>query len=64
MENQEISVKSQKFKELYPSAQFSSENENFVNISKRLLKNRKFLNFSCNALFHMKTRILSQIFYP
>ena len=42
MENQEISVKSQKFKELYPSAQFSSENENFVNISKRLLKNRNW----------------------
>ena len=36
----EISGKSQNFIELFPSAQSSFRNENFVNISKKLLKNR------------------------
>ena len=35
-----MSEKSQNFKELQPSAQSSSQNENIVNISKKLLKNR------------------------
>ena len=45
--------------ELYPSAQSSSQKENFVNTSKKLLQNR---NFSRGALFHMKTRVFPKYF--
>ena len=34
-----VSQKSQNFIELYPSTQSSSQNKNFVNTSKKLLKN-------------------------
>ena len=37
--NQEISGRSQIFKELYPSVQSSSQNESFVNTSKNSSKN-------------------------
>ena len=38
--NQERFAKSQNFIELYPSAEPSCQNENFVNISKKFLKNK------------------------
>ena len=38
--NYEKSEKSQNFRELEPSAQSSSQNKNFVDTSKKLLKNR------------------------
>ena len=39
LENKEILRRSQILIELWPSAQSSSQNENFVNTSKNLLKN-------------------------
>ena len=39
-DNLEIPGKSQNFIELYPSAQSSFQNENFVNTSKKLPRNR------------------------
>ena len=38
--NLKVSGKPQNFIELFPSAQFSSRNENFVSASKNLLKGR------------------------
>ena len=66
----EISGKSQNFIELFPSAQSSFRNENFVNISKKLLKNRNWtfpvvgyftrkLEFASNIL----RMIVTQVFY-
>ena len=43
LENQEISGKSQKCKELLPSAQSSSRNKNFASTSKNLLKKRNWI---------------------
>ena len=40
LENQEIWKRSQNFIELWSSAQSSYQNDNFVNTSKKLLKNR------------------------
>ena len=42
LRNLEIPGKSQKFKELLPSSQSSSQNGNFVSISKNLIKNRNW----------------------
>ena len=42
------------------SAQSSCKNQNFVNTSKKLLKNK--LNFSDDKLFHMKTRVSLKYF--
>ena len=53
------SGKSSKF--IWLSAQSSSQNENFVSISKKLLKKKK-LNFSGSALFHIKTRVCLKFF--
>ena len=38
--NKEITGKSQNFIEWYPNVQSSSQNENFVNTSKKLFKNK------------------------
>ena len=59
--NFEKSGKSSNSIELQPSAQSSSQNEFFVNISKQLLKKRK-LRFSCSARFHIKTRVCLKLF--
>ena len=68
--NKEISGKALNFIELQPSALFYPENENFVNISIKLLQK---INFSCSALFHIKTGVcpkyflngcLSKLFFP
>ena len=60
--NQEISGRSQNFIELQPSPQPSSQNKNYLDTSKKLMKKKK-LNFSHSALFHTKT-IMSEIFCP
>ena len=57
---EEISEKCLNFIEWWPSFQSSCQNENFVNASKKLLKNR--YNFSRSALFHMKTRVSLKYF--
>ena len=55
-----MSEKSQNFKELQPSAQSSSQNENIVNISKKLLKNR-ILTFLVVPYFTWKLEFVSNI---
>ena len=59
--NQEISGKSQNFIEWQPSAQFFYQNEDFVNISKKLLKIEIKLFQQC-AISHEK-QSQSQIFF-
>ena len=51
-----MSEESQYFIQLLPSAQYSSQIENFVSTSKNLLKKHKF-SFSRSVLFHMKTKV-------
>ena len=55
-----MSEKSQNFKELQPSAQSSSQNENIVNISKKLLKNRIW-TFLVVPYFTWKLEFVSNI---
>ena len=52
----EISGKCQNFKELQPSGQYSSQNENFINTRKKLFEKQK-LNFSCSSRSHIKIRV-------
>ena len=54
-QNYGILGKCKNFVELLPSAQSSSQNGNFINTSKNLLKNR-------NWAFHMKTRVCLKYF--
>ena len=53
--NWEISRRSLNFIELQPSAERFSQNENSVNNSKKMLKNRN-LTFHVKALFHTTTK--------
>ena len=55
LEDHEISGRSQNFIELYLSVKPDSQNENFVNINKKMLKIK--LDFSSSTLFYMKTRV-------
>ena len=55
LEDYEISGRSQNFIELYLSVKPDSQNENFVNINKKMLKIK--LDFSSSTLFYMKARV-------
>ena len=61
-ENQEISVKSQKFKELYPSAQFSSENKNLLILPKGSWKIENFWTFPVMPYFIWKLEFCLKYF--
>ena len=58
--NLEISAKSQNVRELKPSAQSSSQNENFVNTSKKFPKNRN-LTFSLVHYFTWNLKFILNI---
>ena len=60
LENQKKSGKCPNFIEENTSAQTPYQNENFVNNSRELLKNK--LNFCACPLFHIKTRISLKYF--
>ena len=57
-----MSLKSQNFRELLPSAQFSSRNENFVSTSKNLPKNRNW-TFPVVCYFTWKLEFASNILW-
>ena len=57
-----MSLKSQNFRELLPSAQFSSRNENFVSTSKSLPKNRNW-TFPVVCYFTWKLEFASNILW-
>ena len=61
--NWEKSGNFQNFKELYPSAQSSSQNETFVNTSKKILKNKNW-TFPLKRYFIWKPEFASEIFCP
>ena len=63
IENLERSTKSQKFLELQPSAQSSSQNKSFVDTSKKLLKNRN-QNFSVFPYFTWKLEFVQNKQHP